>query len=118
MRRLFIISLLSLVLLPIVWNGAGLLHHIVDHTHIFCLTDHEHEHQSSHECSSICHLNQDKPNDHVPATIEFYELKQYVTDYAPIGIQPVSIAFVAIDEDLFLNQGRLFSNDIFHPPIC
>ncbi len=110
--------LLSLVLLPIIWNGLGFLHYVVEHTHIFCITDADHEHKSPHECSDIYHVNQSQDHDHLPTNIEFYELKQYITTLSSLNIQPFSAALTATNAGASLNHGRIFSDDIFHPPIC
>jgi len=118
MKNLFIIMLLSVVLLPIIWNGMGFFHYLVDHTHTFCENEDNHEHTSTDECLAMCHLGQSQAQHQIPTQIEFYELKQFITTPSILNIRPLvnNLSNTAIIRSHHF--GRVYSNDIFHPPIC
>ncbi len=106
------------MLIPLLWNGASLLHYLVEHTHTFCASEENHQHQSMDDCQTICHILPSHEESQLPINIEFYELKQCITASSELYIQ-----------DKFLNQlstitpfsslfyGRIISEDIFRPPI-
>ena len=115
MKKVSILLILSLVLLPVIWNGIGLLHYMVDHTHTFCLDDSDHTHQPVEECLSICQITPNQ-SQHIPTLNDYQELKQYLTfnkNLLPITILPVN-QFNFKDPHLLESS---FSTDIFHPPI-
>ncbi len=117
MKVLNSIVILSLILSPIFWNGLSLVHYMVEHTHAFCLNDEDHNHQSVDECETICSLHsQDDP---VPSQkIEYQEFKQYITTLSTLNIKSPFSTLAATKAVTSLHYGRIYSNDVFHPPIC
>ncbi len=111
-----IIILLSLVLTPIVWNGFGFLHYLLAHTHTFCEDDANHEHPSAKECLAMYHIGQDHDQHQVPAKVKFYELKQFVAPILSLNIQSFIPSHSAIDINFLLHFGRIYANEVFHPP--
>ena len=80
MKNLAILLCLSLMLLPVIWNGIGLWHYVMEHTHTFCAVDSvEHSHQTSEDCVSICQLINTTSNQQLPITNDYYELKTCIT---------------------------------------
>lgn len=117
MRKLAIILCLNLMMLPVIWNGIGLLHYVMEHTHTFCEADlAEHTHQIPDDCISICQLTVSQSNQQLPTTNDYYELK----------ICLVQIPFFKrllhnpSNKENFIESYLLeshFSDDIFNPPI-
>jgi hypothetical protein len=118
MRQLCTILLTSLVLLPILWNGASFFHYVVEHTHAFCESDIDHEHPLVDDCLTICHVIQDQDHNQLLSKVEFFELKQYITSSFTLNKQLFSDRLVSTNAGSALFQGRIYSDDIFHPPIC
>ena len=76
MKKLSILLFLNLMMLPVIWNGIGWWHYVVEHTHAFCDSDlEEHTHQTPEDCVSICQLTNNQPNQQLPSTTDYYELK-------------------------------------------
>jgi len=112
----FPIILLLLMLFPIIWNGVGLFHHLVEHTHTFC-ENHDHEHSTVHECMNICHITQNHHHNQLPSEIDFHELKQYVNNCSPLDFPVVLITSTALIAESSALHDRTLSDDIFRPPI-
>lgn len=117
MKSFSLIVLLSVILAPIFWSGLTVVHYLVEHTHVFCLADADHVHKSSHECLDIYHISQDQDKNHLLTKIEWYESKQYITTSSSLDIRSFADPHDATYSRAFLNHGRLFSDDIFYPPI-
>lgn len=118
MKKIATILLLKLMLLPVIWNGIGLLHHVVVHTHTFCTSDstEHHTHETAENCLSIFQLNDQQPNEQLPTTNDYYELKTCITSNPFFNtFYLCSIKQTNFTEPFSLD--KLFSNDIFQPPI-
>ena len=71
------------MLLPPIWNGASFIHFLVEHTHAFCSSDVEHEHSSTDDCHTICHIALETEKGTFPnSKVEFYELKQFIPAFS------------------------------------
>lgn len=117
MNKLPIILLLSLTLLPIIWNGVGLFHYIVEHTHTFCLDETDHDHATADDCLNICHINQSQHQHQVLVQNEYQELKLYLTPklfFNPLSASPITLT--NFSEPSFCDNP--LPEDIFHPPIA
>ena len=118
MKNTYIILLLTLLLLPIVWNGVSLFHYVVAHTHTFCDTELEHTHTNPNECLTIFQLTENHHQNQLPtpAKSEFKELKQYlsqdlqITSTTLIIYQQINFVDIALPDNFFIK-------DIFHPPV-
>ena len=119
MKQTSVILLLTLLLLPIIWNGVTLFHYVIEHTHTFCQTELEHAHANPDTCLSIFQLAENHNQNQLPTPTksEFKELKQYLTpklDLSPITVfsfPKLSFVDITFPDDLF-------SRDVFHPPIA
>ena len=118
MKNSFLILLIGLMFLPVIWNGLSLFHYVVEHTHVFCDSGTNHDHDSSQDCLSFCHINKYQEHHHPVSTIEFFELKQYITPAHLFVIQPSSFTLLTTNNKSSIFNGRIYSNKIFHPPIC
>lgn len=119
MNKLITILLLSVVSLPIMWNGLGFIHYLTEHTHTFC-SDNKDDHQhSSDDCLTICHLfqHQDQNHNQISNKVEFYELKNYIKTDLSMDIQFVYSNHNITNNNLSHHFGRSHLNDVFHPPI-
>ena len=112
-----IILLLSLVLLPIIWNGMSFLHYAMEHTHVFCLAEEDHEHTAAHDCSDIYHNIENQNQEHLPVSIDFQEIKQYLTPHSSMKTLVFSTSSSTSQVSFSIYHDRLFPDDIFHPPI-
>ena len=110
--------MLGLMCLPVIWNGLSLIHYVVEHTHVFCKSDTNHEHTSAQDCSSFCLLSKDQEHKQLLTQIEFFELKQCISPLSDYHIQPFSSDLSSVDKRSSLFHGRIYSNDVFQPPIC
>lgn len=118
MKQTSVILLLTLLLLPIIWNGVTLSHYVVEHTHTFCQTELEHAHSDLDDCLSIFQLAENHHQNQLPAPAksEFKEIKQYlnpILDLGPIIVfssQQMNFVDISIPDNLF-------TKDVFHPPI-
>lgn len=117
MKNLSIILLLSLVLIPIVWNGVSFLHYLVEHTHTFCENDADHEHSSTDHCLTMYHLGQSHDHHQVPTKTEFYELKQFINNFSSFNIPAFITNLSETDVIHSTRFGRLYINEVFQPPI-
>lgn len=117
MKKLATILLLKLMLLPVIWNGIGLWHYVVEHTHTFCTTDStEHFHQTPKDCVSICQLTNNQPHQQLPTVNEYHELKTCITP----DLFLTTFTFNLTSQSNFMESPPLeipYSNDIFQPPI-
>ena len=117
MKKLAILLLLSLMMLPVIWNGIGLWHYVVEHTHTFCASDAaEHTHQIPEDCVSIYQLTNNQSHQQLPTINDYYELKTCLT---PIPFFN-TLLFSSTNQSNFVESHLLdkhFSDDIFHPPI-
>ncbi len=111
-----IILLLSVVLTPIIRNGIGFLHYLSAHTHTFCNNDVDHEHPSADACLAMCHIDQQQGQQQLPTKVKFYELKQFVTPILSLNIQSFIPSYSAMDIGFLLHFGRIYANEVFHPP--
>ncbi|MEM9822225.1 MAG: hypothetical protein AAF985_14175 [Bacteroidota bacterium] len=118
MKKIRFLLLLSLVMLPVIWNGMNLVHYVLEHTHAFCLTDTDHEHKSAHECLDLYHFSQSHDHNHLPTKVEFFELNQYITDFSSLNIQSYSSVFNATKAVSSFFYGRIYIEEIFHPPVA
>ena len=117
MKKFSIILLLpSVVLTPIVRNGIGFLHYLSAHTHTFCDTDTDHEHPAADACLAMCHMDQHQGQQQLPTKVKFHELKQFVTPMLSLDIQSFASSYSAIDIGFLLHFGRIYANEVFHPP--
>ena len=118
MKQTSVILLLALLLLPIIWNGVSLFHHIIEHTHTFCQTESGHVHSNPDNCLSIFQLAESHNQNQLssPTKSEFKELKQYLTSnlYSTLirvlPFQQMNFEDIALLDNLFIK-------DVFHPPI-
>lgn len=117
MKKLFTISLLSLVLLPIIWNGVSFFHYVIEHTHTFCESDINHEHTHANDCLNVYHISQNQDHDPLLSKIEFFELKQYITAFPFFDKQFSFSNITSTNSEYFLLYNRILSEDIFRPPI-
>lgn len=119
MRKLSTILLLSFMLIPLFWNGISLMHYLVEHTHSFCAGEQDHQHASTEDCETICHISPLHNQTQSPhKSIEFYELKQCITEFHFLNNQVLVINSKSTTPDYLLLYGRLLSDDIFRPPIA
>ena len=115
MKQLKILLLLSLVLLPVIWNGISVFHHLVEHTHTFCQDPSDHTHTTAEDCLTICKITPNHQHQ-IPTHNDYQELKQYLTPNLPYNTHSNSISLQMNFEEPHLS-GYYFSDDIFHPPI-
>ncbi len=117
MKKLAILLFLNLMMLPVIWNGIGLWHYVMEHTHTFCEADSaEHAHQTPEDCINICQLTNNQPNQQLPTTNDYYELKNCITPNTFFN----TLYDCPIKQTNFIEPFSLdnyFSDDIFHPPI-
>ena len=117
MKKLTTILLIKLMLLPVVWNGIGLWHYVVEHTHIFCVNDlAAHTHPTPADCLSLCQLTDNHPNQQLPITNDYQELKTCITPNLLFNTIYLS-SFKQTNFTEPFSLDHLFSNDIFQPPI-
>ncbi|MFK7980626.1 MAG: hypothetical protein AB8G86_11635 [Saprospiraceae bacterium] len=118
MKKLATILLLNLMLLPVIWNGIGLVHYVVAHTHTFCTNDStdNHTHDEIEACLSICQLTDIQPHQQLPVTNDYFELKICITKNSFLNTFALSLTNQVNFTDSYLLE-KSFSDDIFHPPI-
>jgi len=92
MRKHSTILLLSLMLIPLLWNGMSLIHYLVEHTHSFCTNEQDHQHSSTEDCQIICHIAPQHAQGQIPHKLGFYKLKQYISPFSSFDVQSVSFA--------------------------
>ena len=109
--------LFSLMLIPLLWNGMNFIHYLVEHTHTFCASEEDHQHTSSNDCQTICHITPSHDQGQLPTKIEFYELKQYITADSYLDIQDLFSNQLSTNTAFSFLYGRTISEDIFRPPI-
>lgn len=117
MKNLLVISLLSLILIPSIWNGINFSHYLIEHTHTFCAIEESHQHQSTDDCQTICHITPIHDQSQIPTKIEFYKLKQCITAYSYSPIQSTSPNLLSTNTVFSFLYGRIIYQDIFRPPI-
>jgi len=117
MKKISTILLLSLLLIPLFWNGMSFIHYLVEHTHTFCTSEQDHQHTLTEECPTICHITPQHEQDQIPHNIEFHELKQCITTCASFNAQFAFSYQISTNSDYTLLYGRILSEDIFRPPI-
>jgi hypothetical protein len=117
MRKISTILLLSFMVIPLFWNGASFIHYLVEHTHTFCASEQDHQHDSTEDCQTICHVSPQHDQGQIPHKIEFYELKQYVTASPSIEKQFSFSKSHSTNSEYALLHNRILSEDIFRPPI-
>jgi len=105
------------MLIPLLWNGVNFLHYLVEHTHTFCASEENHQHTSTDECHTICHISPLHDQSQIPTKIEFYELKQCITAYSYFNIQSTFSNQLSTNNTFSFLYGRMISEDIFRPPI-
>lgn len=118
MRQTPTILLLTLILLPIFWNGISLVHYAIEHTHTFCQSEDEHAHSNPNDCLSIFQLSEYDNHNQLPASknSEFQELKQYITPN--LVLKPISkLTFQQTNFVNFSYIDDLFYREVFLPPI-
>ncbi len=118
MKQLSVILLLTLLLVPICWNGYSLLHYVLQHTHTFCQSTAEHSHPTPEDCLSVFQLVDSQNQSQLPSTnnIEFQEIKQYLTlDFLSTTLINQRLQQFNFAGTSFLNY--LFHKEVFHPPL-
>ena len=95
----------------------GVLHYLVEDTHVLCINESEHLHSTTTDCSIIYTLENDvHPEPQLPDQNQYQKIKICLTisEYLPSTT-------VILDQQKELPKlilpENLFSNDIFHPPI-
>lgn len=118
MKQFPVVILLTLILLPIIWNGVSLFHFVIEHTHTFCQTESEHAHSTSENCLSIFQLAEKHNQNQLPSPLknEFKELKQYLSPLLLTSSLVLTNIQQRDFEDIPLPV-RLIPKDIFQPPI-
>lgn len=117
MKRLASILLLSLTLIPVIWNGINMIHYVVEHTHVFCTNYDDHTHQTVEECSSFCVFEDYQHQYHFSIQNDYQELKIYLT------LHHLSFNFktpLSLYQSIFLESPaweHSFIRDIFRPPL-
>ena len=108
--------MVTMTLSPILWNGVGFLHYLVEHTHTFCADDSHGDHAPSEDCHSIYHIGVNHDHQQVPTEIEFHELKQLIAFETAIFIK--SIASTSTSPSIYSSPhlGRSHAIDVFQPP--
>ena len=91
---------------------------MVEHTHTFCPSDapEDHLHHSADACLSVYQSENNQPNQQLPTTNDYYELKLCLSPtifFKTLLISPTKQNNF-IESHLLENS---FSDDIFHPPI-
>jgi len=115
-KQTSIILLLTLLLLPIIWNGITLFHFVVEHTHTFCQEDLAHAHSNTEDCLTIFQLSENHNQLPSPTKSEFKALKQYLASnlylapILPYTFQQINFINPSLTDDAF-------SKDVFQPPI-
>lgn len=117
MGKTLTILLLSLMLIPLCWNGMSFMHYLVEHTHTLCANEKDHQHPSAEDCHTICHIAPQQDQGPVPNKVEFYELKQYVTVFSCFDKQYSFSNAISTYSAYSLLYGRILLEDIFRPPI-
>jgi len=117
MKKPHVILLLILVLLPIIWNGVSFFHYLSEHTHTFCESEIDHHHSTVDDCESIYDISKGEDQNHLLTKVEFYEIKQFITPRSIISITSHLSTASALIFECSIQLERLFSEDIFHPPI-
>ncbi len=117
MKKTSTILLLSLMLFPLFWNSISFVHHLVEHTHTFCASEQDHQHTSTEDCQTICHISPQHDQGQVPHKIEFYELKQCLSSFSPFNTQLLLSNRISISPDYSLLYEKIISEDIYRPPI-
>lgn len=118
MKKISVILVLSLLLLPIIWNGVSLFHYVVEHTHTFCETELEHAHTDPDDCLTIFQFSENHHQNQLPSTTksEFKELNQYVSP----DLHLIPATFLISQQTNFVDiaiPNNCFIKDVFHPPI-
>ena len=118
MKQTSVIVLLTLLLLPIIWNGVTLFHFVVEHTHTFCEEDLTHTHSDTEDCLSIFQLTENHTNNQLPSSTksEFKELKQYLNPDTDLTSITAHLSQQMAFFDILLSDNS-FSKDIFQPPV-
>ena len=93
-----------------------MLHHLLEHTHTFCINKSDHTHTTSEECLTICKISPNQQHQ-IPTQTEYQELKQYLTPNLNHITLSISLLPQMNFEESHLSEDY-FSSDIFHPPIC
>lgn len=117
-KQTSVILLLTLILIPIFWNGISLVHFVVEHTHTFCETESEHSHPNPENCLAIFQLTENQSESQLPSNtkIDFQELKQYLTP--SLELKSIEyLSFKQINSDTSFLPDDSFPKDVFHPPL-
>ncbi|MEM6320749.1 MAG: hypothetical protein AAF960_23985 [Bacteroidota bacterium] len=118
MRRGSPIILLLLILSPVLWNGIHVLHHLIPHTHTFCLDDAKNHSHDLADCTHIHQLVHQQPNQlNPPKSIftDYYELKTCLSEHPTVKSLFLGLTNqISFVEPYVLEEP--FSDDIFHPP--
>ena len=119
MRKPSIILLLSLMLIPLLWNGINLIHYLVEHTHTFCASEQDHQHPSTEDCRTICYISTQHEESQIPhQSIVFYELKQCITTPFPfLKKQLLFFKTISTISNYLILHGRILSDELLRPPI-
>ena len=109
--------MLSLILIPLCWNGMSFIHYLVEHTHTFCASEDDHQHSSTEDCTNVYHVAPHHEQNQIPHKVEFYELKQYISSFSSFDTQLLLPNRTSICPDYSLLYEKILSEDIFRPPI-
>ena len=108
--------MIMMTLSPILLNGVGFLHYLVEHTHTFCADDSHGDHAPSEDCHSIYHLGLNQDHQQVPTEIKFHELKQLLAFETGIFIKSITTTNSTLSIYPSSHLGRLHLIDVFQPP--
>ena len=117
MKQALVISIISLLLLPIFWNGLALFHYVVEHTDLFCHSELEHSHPNNCLTLTIFQSSQSQNQLPSPTKIEIQELKLYCLTPC-LNLCPIDpLSSKQVNFPNFFPPDDLFSKEVFHPPI-
>ena len=120
MNKFIVVILSSLIMSPVFINGWGLIHHLVEHTHVFCESQDDHTHASVSDCKSNCgdqFYNSLKNETHSNQQLEYQDLNQFCTSISTHNSSTFIKKNITESFHLFIFTQN-YIEDIFHPPIC
>ena len=117
MKKLIVISLLSLMLIPLLLMNVNFLHNVVAHTHIFCASEDNHNHVLIKDCQTICKIAPTNKQNQIPVKVESNKFKQIVLTYPYLYFKSVFPISSSTSTSFSSFYGRIKSEYLFRPPM-
>lgn len=117
MKSILVISMVSLLLLPIFSSGLAFAHYAAEHIHLFCHSDLEHSHPNKCQTLTLFQSSQSQNQLPIPTKIEVQELKLYCLTHDSSLCLREAISLWIVGFEVLFPQDNLFAKDVFHPPI-